>query len=311
MRWRNALQSLLLLAAMAGLWALLGWLLAGPQLMLLMLLVGGVSMLAGLRLSSRLVLALYGARPLTPAQAPGLHALVAELASRAALPRVPRLYHVPTRLMNSFSVGTGEQAALVVSDGLLRGLSWRELAGVLAHEISHARHRDIWVMALADMISRMTHMLSLVGVLLLVLNLPLLLLTGEGVPWPVVLLLLFAPGLAALLQLALSRQREYEADRAAAELTGDPAGLASALLRLDGWQQGWLSQIFTPGRRVPEPSLLRTHPPTEERVRRLQAMSSLPARRALPGVSGPADAAPSGWPASRHAPRWRWSGHWY
>jgi heat shock protein HtpX len=311
MCWRNALQSLLLLAAMAGLWALLGWLLAGPQLMVLMLLVGAVSMLAGLRLSSRLVLALYGARPLGPAQAPVLHALVAELARRAALPRVPRLYHVPSRLMNSFSVGTGEQAALVVSDGLLRGLSWRELAGVLAHEIGHARHRDIWVMALADMISRMTHMLSLVGAMLLVLNLPLLLVTGEGVAWSVILLLLFAPGMAALLQLALSRQREYEADRAAAELTGDPAGLASALLHLDGWQQGWLSQVFTPGRRVPEPSLLRTHPPTEERVRRLRAMPPGPARPVLPGVTGPAGAAPSDWPPARHAPRWRWSGHWY
>jgi heat shock protein HtpX len=276
--------------------------------MLLMLAVGVGSMLAGQRLASRLVLVLYGARPLPPEQAPALHGLLAELARRAGLPRLPRLYRVPSRLMNAFSVGSGEESALVVTDGLLRGLGWRELAGVLAHEVSHVRHRDIWVMALADMISRMTHMLSLLGMLLLVVNLPLWLLTGEFVPWAVVLLLLFAPGLVALLQLALSRQREYEADRAAAELTGDPAGLAGALLRLDIQEQGWLRQLLTPGRRVPEPSVLRTHPPTAERVRRLREMV---VAGDLPPLLGPCSAELDGWPQVSHAPRWRLFGHWY
>jgi heat shock protein HtpX len=310
-RWRNAVQSLLLLGTMIGLWALLGWLLAGPQLMLLMLVIGLLSLLAGQRLSSSLVLALYDARPVSPAQAPGLHALLAELSRRAGLSRVPRLYHVSSRVMNAFSVGAGDRAALVVSDGLLRGLNWRQLAGVLAHEVGHASHGDIWVMALADMISRMTHLLSLLGLVLLVMNLPLLLITGQMVPWAVVLLLLFAPGLVALLQLALSRQREYEADRAAAELTGDPEGLATALLRLDAWQQGWVSQLFTPGRRVPDPSLLRTHPPTAERVRRLRDLRTAVNRSALHGSSSSAAQPLVGWPEAKRQPRWRLFGHWY
>jgi heat shock protein HtpX len=309
--WRNGLQSTLLLLAMGGLWALVGWLLAGLPFMFLMLAGGLVILVAGLPASSRLVLALYGARPLLPMQAPGLYSIMGELARHAGLSKIPALYYVPSGLLNAFSVGSRQDAVVVLTDGLVRNLSWRELAGVLAHEISHVRHNDIWVMALADLVSRMTHMLSLLGWLLLLLNLPLLLITGQSVPWLVLLVLLLAPNVSALMQLALSRQREYEADRGAATLTRDPQGLASALLRLDSLQGNWLSQLLLPGRRAPDPSLLRSHPPTDERVRRLLALN-LPEAAARDFETGGrpgnhlADV-----PVTERRPRWHWFGGWY
>lgn len=309
--WRNGLQSALLLTAMAALWALLGWLLAGVPFMFFMLAGGLIMLVGGLSVSSRLVLALYGARPLLPGQAPALRALLGDLAQQAGLAQVPLLYHVPSGMLNAFSVGTRQDAVVVLTDGLVRSLSWRELAGVLAHELSHVRHNDIWVMALADLVSRMTHMLALLGWLMLLLNLPLLLFTDQAIPWGVLLVLLLAPSVSALLQLALSRQREYEADRAAAALTGDPQGLASALLRLDGLQGNWLSQVLLPGRRAPDPSLLRTHPPTEERVRRLLALgASGDAARQFEADGMPANHL-SGVPVAERRPRWRWFGGWY
>ena len=195
-----------------------------------------------------------------------------------------------------------------MSDGLLRNLSSRELMGVLAHEVSHIRHNDMWVMTLADLVSRLTGLLSLVGQVLLLVNLPLLLLGMATFSWLGVLLLIAAPTISALLQLALSRSREYEADMGAADLTGDPAALASALHRLDRVPGGWFEQVFLPGRRVPDPSLLRTHPPTEERVRRLL---SLVARRPRVRTMPEYDPWLSALPRITMTPRWRIGGMWF
>lgn len=309
--WRNRLQSALLLLAMAGIWALLGWSLAGPELMVIVLGAGLVALVAGLPATSRWILVLYRARPLAPAEAPQLYQLLAELSRRAGLPRVPTLHWVPSRVLNAFTVGSRQDAAVALSDGLLRTLSWRELAGVLAHEISHLMHNDLWVMALADLVSRMTHLLSLTGQVLLLVNLPLILFTQVQVPWLTVLLLILAPGITALLQLALSRQREYDADLGAVSLTGDPAGLAQALAHLERLQGNWLAHVLLPGRQVPDPSLLRTHPPTEERVRRLQDLAAEGAAAPwgpLPGT----DWGGLGESERVHRPpRWRPFGTWY
>jgi heat shock protein HtpX len=175
-------------------------------------------------------------------------------------------------MLNAFAVGAPNQAAIAVTDGLLRNLTLREVAGVLAHEISHVRSNDLWVMGLADLFSRATSLMSLMGQFLLLLNIPLLLFGQAAINWFVVLLLIFAPNLSALAQLALSRTREYDADLNAARLTGDPEGLARALQKIEHVQGGWLERIFMPGRRVPEPSLLRTHPQTDERISRLLAL---------------------------------------
>ena len=309
--WRNRLQSVLLLCAMGLIWALLGWTLAGPQWMFILLGVGLASLLVGLPISSRWILALYQARPLPQSQAPELHALVAELGRRARLPRMPTLYVVPSRLLNAFTVGSRGDAAVAVTDGLLRTLPWRELTGVLAHEMSHLRHNDMWVMALADLVSRMTHMLSLVGQLLLLVNLPLILFTDLQVPWLAVMLLILAPSVSALLQLALSRQREYDADLGAAGLTGDPQGLASALVHLERLQGNWLTHVLLPGRQVPDPSLLRSHPPTEERVRRLLELAASGEAALWADAAGAPPDALGGLRVAKHPPRWRVLGTWY
>ena len=126
---------------------------------------------------------------------------------------------------------------------------------------------------------------------------------AAGVPWLVVPLLLFAPQNATLLQLALSRARELDADLDAAGLTGDPGGLASALAKLERYQRGAWEQILIPGRRLPEPSVLRTHPPTAERIARLEALSGAPplprSRRAAPRAGSDRLADGPGRPARR------------
>jgi len=226
-------------------------------------------MLVGLRVSPALVLRLYGARPLSPPEAPTLFRVVTALAARAELARVPALYYQPSRIINAFAVGRHDDSAICLSDGLLRALNQEELMGVLAHEISHIRNNDRWMMGLADAVSRLTRMFSWMGQLLLLLNLPMLILGGDTFPWPLVLLLTGAPILSFLLQLALSRTREYDADLDAATLTGNPRGLANALAKMEQLRGSWLERLLQSGRRLPEPSVFRTHPDSADRIRRL------------------------------------------
>ena len=146
--------------------------------------------------------------------------------------------------------------------------------------------------------------------LLQILNAPLLLAGMGPVPWVLVLLLIFAPSIGTLLQLALSRTREFEADLDGAGLTGDPAGLAAALQKPERYQVRFWEDIFLPGRRNPDPSVLRSHPVTEERVRRLLALQS---EGPFPHAERPGGAEPhrSILPDSPRRPRWRRSGLWY
>jgi heat shock protein HtpX len=277
----NVVHSMLLLGGMALLLGTLGWTIAGPEGVLWTFLLGAVLLALSPRVTPHVLLKLYHAQRLTRRIAPGLHALLEELARRAGLDSLPQLYYVPSRVLNAFTLGRGEETAIAVTDGLLRNLSPRELAGVLAHELSHVRNDDTWVMGLADLVSRLTASLSFVGMLLLILNLPLLVFTGASFSLLPVALLVLAPTLSALLQMALSRTREYDADLDAAATTGDPRGLAAALDKLERYQGGWVERLLLPGRRVPDPSLLRTHPPTAERVRRLLKLAP---RRAALGV---------------------------
>ncbi len=307
----NALQSLLIVAGMAGLLALLGWLIAGTEGVIWAVVAAAVAVVLGPRVSPGLVLRLYRARPIAPWQAPQLYAVTEALARRAGIADPPRLFYVPTRLLNAFAVGTREEAAIAVTDGLLRALNTRELAGVLAHEISHIRHNDMWVMGLADVFSRLTLLMSQGGLLLMLLLLPAALVGGVEVSLAAVFLLLAAPTVSTLLQLGLSRTREHDADLGAVELTGDPRGLASALDKLERYQGGWFERIFMPGRRLPEPAWLRTHPPTEERIRRLLSLEPrrLPNRRAL--VLPPQLIDMGAFPGARRPLRWHfWSGTW-
>jgi len=307
-RLANRLQSLLLLAFMAGFLALVGWLLWGREGLVSLALSLFLLLLLNPAVNPRLLMRLYGARRLSAAEAPDLVAVVRELSRRAGLEPAPELYHLPSSIINAFSTGRRQDAVVAVSSGLLEVLSPRELVAVLAHEISHIRSDDTWVMGIADLFARLTSVLSLFGQLLLLVNLPLLLLQQVQINWLAILLLVSAPTFSALAQLGLSRTREYDADLNAVRLTGDPEALASALAKIDRYSGNFLEQILWPGKGLPEPSWLRTHPPTEERIRRILTLE--PSRSATrmppPGGTFPPLAAGRG-----GRPRWHLHGLWY
>lgn len=313
-RLRNRAQSLLLVLGMVGLLAACGWLVAGVEGFLLAVLFGALGLLSLNAVSPAVVQRLFGAQPMPREGLEPVHRVLDALAARAGLARRPRLSLVLSPLMNAFSVGRPDDAAIVLTSGLLQRLTLRELAGVLAHEVSHIVHDDMRVMGLADVISRLTRSLALLGLLLLLFNLPAMAGGAALVPWPLVLLLVVAPAVGTLLQLALSRTREYDADLEAASLTGDPEGLALALGKLERLQGRFWEDIILPGRRSPDPSVLRSHPPTEERVRRLMELRAAPAAPRLPlpdTPTRPTPIPPSGFHGAPHRPRWRRSGLWY
>lgn len=303
-RWLNRLQTALLVLTLPGIAAVAGSLLLGDGGLWLALAAAGFTLLLEPAAASGLTLRLYGARPLYPDEAPDLWAVLRELAARAGLPAVPVPHYVPSGVVNAFATGSKHHAAIALTDGLLRSLTPRELTGVLGHEIAHIANEDLRVMGLADSISRLTHLLALLGQLAIVLSLPALLLGVAEVNWPALLLLAVAPQLALLAQLGLSRVREFDADRLAAELTGDPHGLASALAKIERVSRSWRAWLL-PGWGNPEPSWLRTHPATAERIERLlelappPAMPPFPSARFVPEVT-----------VSPRPPRWRTGGLW-
>jgi len=265
----NRLQTLLLIVSMAGFLALLGWVLWGVAGIIYLLVISVLILLLTPTITPQLIMRLYGAQRLSSSQVPELHSIVLELSERSHLNFIPELYYIPSSMVSAFAVGRPKQAGIAITDGFLRTFDLREAVGVLAHEISHIRSNDMSVMALADMFSRLTSMLSIFGQLLFIFNLPLVILGIVSVNWLVIGLLILAPTISTLAQLGLSRVREYDADLNAARLTGDPEGLANALVKMESIQGGWFERLFLSGRRIPEPSFLRTHPPTAERVHRL------------------------------------------
>lgn len=265
----NGLQSALFTGGMLLLLGLLGWFFAGtPGLVVLTgLFVFSLSMIR--KIPPRLILRMQGARPLDPREHPTMHRLTERLAGRAGLSHMPAVYLLSGHQQNALTTGTESTAAIGVTAGILRGFSDRELAGLVAHEISHIKNRDTLLLGLAGLAGRFTSALSQIGMILLFINLPLMLFGYVVFPFPMVLLLLFAPTVNTFLALGLSRTREFEADLEAARLTGDPRGLASALKRLEQTRKPWWERFFFPIRRTPQAGWLRTHPPTDERIRRL------------------------------------------
>lgn len=277
-----------------ALWALAGW---------------AIALLWAPRISPQVVMRMYRAHELKQAEFPSGHDLLGKLAERAGLPRAPALYYIPSATLNAFTMGRKNDAVVCVTDGLIRKLNQRELAGVLAHEISHIRNNDLWVMNLADSISRMTSIFSIMGLILLVLSVPMLLFGGGFNPLLLSLILIFAPTFASLLQLALSRAREFDADLDGAALTGDPTGLASALRKLEQHQGSVWERVFMPGRGIPDPSLLRSHPATADRIERL--LSLYPEESGAPFGSSNETVLPTNLQPVTRAPRWRRTGLWH
>jgi heat shock protein HtpX len=255
---------------------------------------------------------MYRARPLDPRTGGSIVHIVDVLSDRAELRVPPRVYVIPSMTLNAFATGTPEKAVIGVTEGLLRRLSLNELAGVLAHEISHIRNNDLAVMSLADVMTRFTQMLFYLALFLAIFHLPSFLLGDAEISLTGLLLLYLAPTASSLIQLALSRTREHDADVEGVGLTGDPASLASALEKLERYQGHFWEDMTlpVPGRRIPHPSLLRSHPLTAERIARLRSLEGRPMLPQLAIAEEPMISLVGVGPIAMR-PRYRWTGVWF
>jgi heat shock protein HtpX len=280
----NQIKTVILLGALSAVLVGFGTLL-GPGYLYVFTALALLMNLGAYFYSDRLVLATSGARPLDPAEAPGVHRIVEELAARAEIPK-PRVYLIEDPHANAFATGRNPRnGAIAVTTGILQLLSPRELRGVLAHELAHIRNRDILVAsvaaALASAVSGVANAFQLS-----------MLFGGHagsddrdessGSPLGGLAAAFVAPLAATLIQLGISRSREFLADEAGARLCGDPEALASALERLEG------AARFVPGEAHPATASLfivnplaglsgaaswfSTHPPLRERIARLRAL---------------------------------------
>jgi heat shock protein HtpX len=275
---QNTLHTAFLFGGLGAVVAASGWMLFGFAGLAWAAVLIGVTLLMMPSVPPNILMRMYRARRVVPRPGDQLSEVLDVLVQRAGLAHRPALYVIPSLALNAFAAGKPEQAVIAITEGLLRRLSLREIAGVLAHEVSHIRNNDLWVMGVADALTRVTQALSFAAMLLALANLWYALSGEQVVSWWAVLLLYLAPTLSSLLQLALSRAREYDADLEAVQLTGDPLGLAAALRRLEHHTGRFWEDVMlpAPGRRVAYPSLLRSHPPTEDRIRRLIEVSARP-----------------------------------
>lgn len=308
---RNALQSILLLAALGVLLISTSWILGGALGALIAVAAVGLLTMSTPRVPAEAVMRLYRATPLAQDDSQ-LSSLVDVLAYRAELKARPQLYVVPSMTVNAFAAGTPERPAIAVTEGLLRKMSLREMAGVLAHEMSHIRNNDLEVLGLADVITRILQIFAYAAFVLAAVNIYTGLNGRDAVPWLAILILYVAPAVSSVLQLGLSRAREFDADREAVALTGDATGLAQALARLENKTgRFWEDLMFpVPGRRVPQPSLLRTHPETSDRIKRLSELARDPKFDPLVIVEQPMVSSVGLGPLAMR-PRTRWPGVWY
>ena len=312
----NMFQSVLLIAGMAVILGTIGWLFFGLTGLVITVAIGLFFMLNASRISPAMLTRMYGAKPVNPEQAPDLYRILVELSKRAELPAVPKLFYLPSKIMNAFATGRKDNSYIVVSDGLLRALTLREISGVLAHEVAHVRNNDMWVMGVADLFSRLTSFISTAGQFMFIFGIGLFMFGEKNIPFMGLLLLIVAPILSSLLQLGLSRTREYDADLGAFELTRDARGLASALLKLEKYHGGLMEKIMLPGRKQKQPSLLRTHPKTQDRVERLLELEGegrgLTAPEIGQRLEKPAQIFPTRlFHPVKTLPKWRVSGLWY
>ncbi|MGQ9495201.1 MAG: zinc metalloprotease HtpX [Thermoanaerobaculaceae bacterium] len=277
----NTIKTTLLLGLLTGLLLLIGDRLGGPDGLILALVIAGMMNFVGYFFSDRIALAMHRAQPVDEREAPQLYAIVAELSQRAGIP-MPRLYIIPEMQPNAFATGRSpKHAAVAVTEGLLRTMNPAELTGVLAHELAHVKNRDILTASVAATLAgAITVLARMVGYALMF---------GsrdhedrEGA-WGGLLFMIVAPLAAVLIQLAISRSREFAADESAARLTGNPLGLASALRKLAALTQRVpmeTAQPSTASLMIANPfsgeGLMRffaTHPPIEERIARLEALT--------------------------------------
>jgi heat shock protein HtpX len=274
----NWLKTGLLMAAITALFGAVGMLLGGGQGMLLALGLAAAMNLWAYWFSDSMVLKLYRAQEVDQASAPQLYATVRELAERAGLP-MPKVYLIDEPQPNAFATGRNpEHAAVAATTGILQLLSTRELRGVLGHELAHVKHRDILTSTITASIAGAISTLAQFGMFFGGRD------DDNRNPVVAILVLVLAPIAAVLIQLAISRGREFEADRGGAEISGDPKALADALAKIERYARGTPLETAethpaTAQMMIVNPlsgggisGLFRTHPPTEERIERLLAM---------------------------------------
>ncbi|WP_207101028.1 zinc metalloprotease HtpX [Paracoccus shandongensis] len=276
-----------LMAAMTALVMALGWMAGGQGgAMMALLLAGGMNVFSWWN-SDKMVLRQQGAVELSPQQGGDLYALTAELARRADLP-MPKLYLLPTEQPNAFATGRNpENSAVAVTQGLVRSLSRDEIAGVIAHELAHIRHRDTLTMTvtatMAGAIAMMGNMMMFTGGR-----------DDRGGGFGAILAMIFAPLAAMMVQMAISRTREFEADATGAQICGQPQALASALAKISQLAGRTLNIpaernpaaasmfIINPLNGLRMDRLFATHPATEDRIARLMAMNGGARERVSP-----------------------------
>ena len=278
----NWVKTAMLMAAIMALFGIVGGMIGGRSGMMLALIFGGAMNFFSYWFSDKMVLKMYNAREVDETSAPQFYGMVRELAQRANLP-MPRVYLIDEQQPNAFATGRNpEHAAVAATTGILNLLSARELRGVMAHELTHVAHRDILISTIsatmAGAISALANFAMLFGGR-----------SDDGRPAnPLagIAVALLAPLAAGLIQMAISRAREYEADRGGAEISGDPNALADALAKIQQYAEGRIP--LGPAEAHPETaqmmilnplsggglrSLFSTHPPTEERIARLRSMA--------------------------------------
>jgi heat shock protein HtpX len=270
------LRTTILMATLGGLFVAIGFAIGGSQTALLFLFFAALLNLGSYFFSDKIALAMSRAKPIDESDNPRLYQIVRELTTRADLP-MPRLYMIPSDQPNAFATGRSpKHSAVAVTRGISKLLSEDELRGVLSHELAHVKHRDILLQSVA----------STIGAAITYLGYMLLWFGGDDNNSPIGLaaslaLVLLAPIAASLIQLSISRQREFAADAGGAEICGNPESLASALLRLEEGAKAMPMQvnpaseplyIVKPFSGKGVANLFSTHPPIEERVRRLRQM---------------------------------------
>jgi heat shock protein HtpX len=274
----NNVKTFVLMAGLLGLFLIVGQLVGGSSGLVAALVIGSLFNFGMYFFSDRLVLRMYGAKLVTAQEAPDLYAMVDRLRQRAGLP-MPKVAVAPHDQPNAFATGrNSEHAVVAVTTGILKYVPPEELEGVIAHELAHVKNRDMLITTVAA------------GIAGALSNLPYLLMFGggrdddDGHPFVQLALILLAPLGAMLIQFAVSRQREFEADRVGAQILGRPMPLANALVRLDSLAHRIPMQVppaVAPLAQVNPlaahggvvSKLFSTHPPTAERVARLEAMA--------------------------------------
>jgi len=301
----NYFRTALLLAALTGFFLAVGYLLGGQSGLILAFVVALGTNLFAYWNSDKMVLRMANAHEVGPNEAPELFGIVQGLAQRAGLP-MPRVYIIDEEQPNAFATGRDpEHAAVAATTGLLRYLSREEITGVMAHELSHVRHRDTLTMTIAATLAGAVGMLASFGLFFGGGRGE----NGRGNPIVAIALMILAPLAATLVQMAISRGREYEADRMGAEISGQPQWLASALAKLHAGTQQIPNQaaqanpatahlyIANPLSGGGMASLFSTHPPMEERIARLEAMGG------QSNMQPPASPSRGPWGTTQQTPR--------